>query len=108
MVDKQFELASVAYKYVSKHPDYTVCSFEPSISVCFNYKGIDAKALYTALYEESETVVGYGSFKNETFVRFVTINPNNSEEDILNFFKIVEDFVANYPEMLSQSNSITA
>lgn len=108
MVDKQFELASVAYKYVSKHPDYTVYSFEPSISVCFNYKGIDAKALCTALYEESETVVGYGSFKNETFVRFVTINPNNSEEDILNFFKIVEDFVANSPEMLSQSNSITA
>ncbi|MFT7591180.1 MAG: sulfinoalanine decarboxylase [bacterium] len=106
IVDKQFELAVVAFNYVSNNPDYEVYSFEPSISVCFNYKGIDAKLLCTALYEESETVVGYGSFRNETFVRFITINPNNSEEDILNFFNIIEEFVANTPQVLSQANTI--
>jgi sulfinoalanine decarboxylase/sulfinoalanine decarboxylase/aspartate 1-decarboxylase len=40
-------------------------------------------------------MVGFGHFHNNTFVRLVTINAENTEQDILNFFKILEDFVAN-------------
>lgn len=104
MVNKQFELAAIAYEYVSNHKDYQVYSFESSISVCFNYKAIDAKTLCTALYEEGVTVVGYGSFKNDTFVRFVTINPNNEPEDILYFFEVVENFVKKSPALLQTKN----
>ena len=42
------------------------------------------------LYEEAQAMVGFGSFKSEEFIRLITINANNSEEDILHFFKVLE------------------
>lgn len=98
LVDHQFYLADVAREYVSNHPDYELYSFENSISVCFNYKGVSANELCTALYENQELMVGFGSFQGQQFVRFVTINANNSKEDILNFFKVLEQFVAEQME----------
>lgn len=98
IIDQQFDLADVAREYVSNHPDYTLYSFDDSISVCFNYKNIDPTTLCTVLYEHQITVVGFGSFNEDTFVRFVTINATNSKEDILNFFKVMEEFVAKNPE----------
>lgn len=94
LVDKQFHLANVALKYVQDNPDYTVYSEENSVSVCFNYKGIDPKLLCNSLYEDGELMVGYGSFNNENFVRLVTVNSSNNEEDILNFFKVLEEYVS--------------
>ena len=101
IVDHQFDLADVARAYIRNNSDYKLYSFDDSISVCFNYKGIDANKLCTALYEEQVTVVGFGAFGDDEFVRFVTINANNSPEDILNFFKVMEDFVDKHPELLA-------
>lgn len=98
IIDQQFELADIARGYVSNHPDYTLYSFEDSISVCFNYKNIDPIKLCTALYEHQITVVGFGSFNEDTFIRLVTINANNLKADILNFFKVLEDYAANEME----------
>ena len=100
---QQFELANVALDYIRNNPDYTLYSFDNSISICFNYKDIDPVELCTALYEHQETVVGFGSFKEDTFVRFVTINANNEKEQILNFFKVLENFVANTPSLHKSS-----
>jgi sulfinoalanine decarboxylase/sulfinoalanine decarboxylase/aspartate 1-decarboxylase len=94
IVDHQFYLADVAREYIRAHDDYTLYSYDESISVCFNYKNIDPNVLCTALYENQITVVGFGSFNKDTFVRFVTINATNKKEDILNFFKTIEEFVA--------------
>jgi sulfinoalanine decarboxylase len=99
IVDQQFELANVALDYIRNNPDYTLYSFDDSISVCFNYKNIEPMELCTALYEHQVTVVGFGSFEDDTFVRLVTINANNEKVDILNFFKVLEDFVATTPSL---------
>ncbi len=106
IVNQQFELADVAREYVKSHSDYTLYSFDDSISICFNYKNIDPIALCTALYEHQVTVVGFGSFNEDTFVRLVTINANNSKHDILNFFKVLEDFVAKNPNLTKISEGI--
>ena len=100
IIDHQFSLADVARDYVKNNSDYTLYSFDDSISICFNYKGIDANKLCTALYEEKVTVVGFGVFGKDEFIRLVTINANNSAEDIINFFKVMEDFVDRHPEMI--------
>ena len=99
IVDQQFNLANVALDYIRSNPDYTLYSFDDSISICFNYKNIDPMALCTALYEHQITVVGFGSFEEDTFVRLVTINANNKKQDILNFFKVLEDFVTKTPNL---------
>ncbi|MEP0264984.1 pyridoxal-dependent decarboxylase [Dokdonia sp.] len=99
IVDQQFELANVALDYVRAHPDYTLYSFDDSISICFNYKDIDPTTLCTALYEHQITVVGFGSFNEDTFIRLVTINANNEKQDILNFFKVLEEFVEKTPNL---------
>ncbi|MFK8060987.1 MAG: aspartate aminotransferase family protein [Polaribacter sp.] len=99
IVDKQFDLANIALEYIRSNPDYTLYSFDNSISICFNYKEIDPTTLCTALYEEQITVVGFGSFKEDTFIRLVTINANNEKQDILNFFKVLENFVDKTPNL---------
>jgi sulfinoalanine decarboxylase len=92
IVDKQFKMADVARDYIRNHDDYTLYSFDDSISVCFNYKNIPAKTLCTLLYEHSEMMVGFGTFEDTEFVRLVTINTTLNKKDILNFFEVIEDF----------------
>ncbi|MBC8266969.1 MAG: aminotransferase class V-fold PLP-dependent enzyme [Flavobacteriales bacterium] len=93
IVEHLFETSKIARNYVRNNSNYTLYSFNNSLSVCFNYKDYDAIDLCTKLYESQKLLVGYGSFKGEAFVRLVTINAENKETDILNFFNILEDFV---------------
>jgi sulfinoalanine decarboxylase/sulfinoalanine decarboxylase/aspartate 1-decarboxylase len=90
MVNNLFHLAKIAYKYVSNHPDYEVYSAQPSLSVCFNYKQIPAESICTELYEKSKLMIGYGTFRENTFIRLVLVNANNKKEDIIGLFKIIE------------------
>ncbi len=101
IVDKQFEFADIARDYIANNPDYTSYGIEDSISVCFNYKGIPAQQLCTELYKESKLLVGYGTFRENEFVRFVTINAQNNPEDIINFFKTLENFVETHMAEIS-------
>lgn len=94
IVDKQFELADTAREYVRNHPDYTDFSIDDTVAICFNYKNISAEDLCTLLYEQSELLVGYGSFRDDRFIRLVTVNATNENQDILKFFKTMESFVA--------------
>ena len=93
IVDKQFELADIARDYIKNNDNYTSYGIDDSISICFNYKNIPAQQLCTELYKESKLLVGYGAFRTEEFVRFVTINAQNNTGDIINFFKTLEQFV---------------
>ncbi|WP_299119661.1 pyridoxal-dependent decarboxylase [uncultured Winogradskyella sp.] len=96
IVDKQFEMANIARAYIMKNDDYTLYSFDDSISVCFNYKDIPANELCTALYQNSELMVGFGKFNNQEFVRMVTINSVLEKEDILAFFETLEAFATKH------------
>ncbi len=92
IVDHQFEMAKIARNYILNHSDYTLYSFDNSISVCFNYKDVPAQRLCTALYENAKLMVGFGNFKGQDFVRMVTINSLIVEKDVMNFFKTIEEF----------------
>jgi len=92
IVDHEYHLADVARNYIRNNPDYTLYSFDDSINICFNYKGIAPEMLCNKLYEEGKLMVGYGKFKGDTFIRLVTVNSGNSEKEILNLFKIIEEF----------------
>ena len=94
IVDHQFEMAQIARDYIKNNQDYKLFSFENSLSVCFNYKNISANDLCTALYENSELMVGFGTSKNQEFVRLVTLNTLIEKEGIDNFFKTLEAFSA--------------
>lgn len=94
MVDRQFELAQYALDYVEKHPDYTVYSYPNSLGICFNYKDIAADALCNSLYDQGELMIGFGKFNDDEFVRLVTVNAGNTEEDIDAFFSVLENFAA--------------
>ncbi len=93
IVNQQFHLATIARNYIKAHQDYTLYSFDDSVSVCFNYKDIPADMLCTLLYEHGELMVGFGSIGTNTFIRLITINASNSDDDIYNFFKVIEEFV---------------
>ena len=49
----------------------------------------------TELYNNNKLMVGYGKHKENEFVRLVSINRENTKEDILNFFKVLEEFTEN-------------
>lgn len=103
IVDRQFDLADAARTYIRNNSDYTLYSYDESISICFNYKGIPARTICTALYEHSELLVGYGSFGEDEFIRLVTINAQNEEQDILNFFKTMEAFVEEHSSLFENT-----
>ena len=94
IVDHQFALADTAREYVRNNKDYILYSYDETIGICFNYKGIPARDICTLLFEHSELLVGYGSFRKDEFIRLITINAQNDHQDILNFFKTLEQFVA--------------
>ncbi len=103
IVDYQYQLSKVAHDYIEQHPDYTVYSQNPSVTICFNYKNIDPKWLCTALYEQQKIMVGYGAQGDTTFIRSVAVNTSNKEADVLEFFTVLEAFVAqNEAELLSK------
>lgn len=98
-VEQQFALADKARTYVREHPDYEDYSVDETVAICFNYKGIRAETLCTALYEHEKLLVGYGSFRDDTFVRLVTVNGHNEADDLMNFFQTLEAFVSDHPEL---------
>ncbi|MEO1627450.1 MAG: aminotransferase class V-fold PLP-dependent enzyme [Bacteroidota bacterium] len=102
IVDHQFALADTAREYVRSKEDYTLYSFEESVAVCFNYKGIPARDICTMLYEHSKLLVGYGSFQEDEFIRLVTINAQNDHQDILDFFATLEQFVEENASLFEQ------
>lgn len=105
IVDHQFCLADVARDYIRSNNDYVLYSYDESISICFNYKGIPARDICTMLYEHSELLVGYGSFGDDEFIRLVTINAQNSKDDILNFFKMMEAFVEENSKLFAEKSN---
>lgn len=106
IIDHEFNLSELAYSYVKNNSDYTLFSFKGSLAVCFNYKDFDPEDLCTKLYENNKLMIGFGSFHNNSFVRLVTINAENTEEDILNFFKILEDFAEKNSRVLKRKQTV--
>jgi len=94
IVEHEFQLADTARNYVKDNEDYTLYSFDDSLSICFNYKNFEPEDLCTKLYQHNKLMVGFGYFHQQGFVRLVTINGENTNEDILNFFNVLEDFVS--------------
>jgi sulfinoalanine decarboxylase len=92
IVDNHFYLADKTRAYVSNNPNYTLYSFDDSVCVCFNYKGILAEKICNELYESNEMMVGYGKFKEDVFIRMVFVNPESTDAELDNFFKILEEF----------------
>jgi len=95
MVEQNYYLANIARNYIRNNSDYKLYSYDNSLSICFNYKNFNAIELCTQLYNKNKLMVSHGEHKGEKFVRLVTINRENSEKDILDFFKILEKFADN-------------
>ena len=90
IVERQFAMADYARSYVEKNSDYTLYSFENSVNICFNYKDVPAEELCAELYRKGRIMVGYGHFKNDSFVRLVSVNHGTDQTDYDAFFKQLE------------------
>lgn len=102
IVEHEFQLADTARNYVKENEDYTLYSFDDSLSICFNYKDFDPVDLCTKLYQHNKLMIGFGYFLKQGFVRLVTINGENTNENILNFFKVLEGFVSQNTEIIKR------
>jgi len=92
MVEHNYYLANVAREYIRNNDNYKLYSFDDSLSICFNYKNLDPEEICIKLYHANKLMVGFGMHKTDKFIRLVSINRENTKEDILNFFKILEEF----------------
>ena len=41
---------------------------------------------------KNKLMIGFGTFKKVKFIRLITINCQNTENEVLNVFKIIEEF----------------
>jgi len=104
IVDHEFDLAKHAFDYVNSHKDYTLYSFEQSLSICFNYKDYDPVDLCSLLYKNSVLMVGYGKFRKQDFIRLVTVNAQNTIKEIESFFRTLEDFCEKNNNKIKRKN----
>ena len=102
IVEHEFQLADIARNYVKNNESYTLYSFDDSLSICFNYKDFDPEDLCTKLYQHNKLMIGFGYFHKQGFVRLVTINGENTNENILNFFNVLEDFVSQNSDLIKR------
>ena len=102
IVEEQFKLADATRKYIKSNLDYKLYSFDDSLSICFNYKDFDPEDLCTKLYEKNCIMVGFGHFQKKRFVRLVIVNSENSFNDIMNFFMLLEKFVEDHKEEIKK------
>jgi len=92
IINHEFKLANFARKYVINNSNYKLYSFEDSLSICFNYKNFDPEDVCTQLYENNLLMVGFGQFHDNKFIRLVTVNCENSTDNLSNFFQILEEY----------------
>ena len=92
IINHEFKLANFARNYVISNSNYKIYSFENSLSICFNYKNFDPEDLCTQLYENNLLMVGFGHFHANKFIRLVTVNSENSTNNLSNFFQILEEY----------------
>ena len=92
IINHEFKLANFARKYVINNSNYKLYSFEDSLSICFNYKNFDPEDVCTQLYENNLLMVGFGQFHDNKFIRLVTVNIENSTDNLSNFFQILEEY----------------
>jgi len=92
IIEQEFKLADFARKYIKNNSDYNIYSFEESLAVCFNYKNFDPEDLCLKLYKSNTLMVGFGCFQEKKFIRLVTVNAENSNDDIIRFFNLLENF----------------
>tara|TARA_B110000240_G_scaffold125446_1_gene139733 strand:- start:2336 stop:3727 length:1392 start_codon:yes stop_codon:yes gene_type:complete len=102
IVEHEFQLADIARDYVKNNESYSLYSFSDSLSICFNYKDFDPVDLCTKLYQYNKLMVGFGYFHQQGFVRLVTINGENTNENILNFFKVLEEFIVKHHDKVKR------
>ena len=102
IVEHEFELADKARNYIINNPDYTLYSFKNSLSVCFNYKDFDPEDLCNKLYEKNKLMVGFGHFHKKRFIRLVTINGENTHNDLTRFFNILEEFAVTNQDIIKK------
>ena len=92
IINHEFKLANFARNYVINNSNYKIYSFENSLSICFNYKNFEPEDLCTQLYENNLLMVGFGHFHANKFIRLVTVNSENSTNNLSNFFQILEEY----------------
>ena len=104
MVEHEFNLAQYAREYVKNNNHYKIYSFDNSLSICFNYKNYDPIDLCTKLYEHNQIMVGFGYFNKDCFIRLVTINSENTEQDLQLFFRKLEEFCGLNDDLIKKIN----
>jgi sulfinoalanine decarboxylase/sulfinoalanine decarboxylase/aspartate 1-decarboxylase len=102
IVEREFQLADVARNYVKSSSEYKLYSFEESLSICFNYKDFDPEDLCTKLYKSNTLMVGFGYFHDKCFIRLVVVNCENSPDDLIRFFKILEEFAQQNKDLIKK------
>ena len=102
IVDQEFKLADVARNYVKNNLDYKLYSFEDSLSICFNYKDFDPEDLCTKLYESNTLMVGFAYFQNKSFVRLAVVNCENLQNDLMQFFTVLEEFTEKNKDLIKK------
>ena len=56
------------------------------------------------LYENNVLMVGHGNFNKKCFIRLVTINSQNTKQDIDNFFSLLENFSKDFDSQIKKIN----
>jgi len=81
-IDRQRALALYLAKIVESDDELHLFIQPESLNVCFFYEGVGSETICDQLNRDGMLKVGYGTFKEQSFIRAICVNPDLSFADI--------------------------
>jgi glutamate/tyrosine decarboxylase-like PLP-dependent enzyme len=89
-IDRCLELAAFCARAVEARPRFRLTEPPASVNVCFEVVGADPDDVVTRLNAEGRAVVGTAQVAGRRVIRWVAVNPELAEEDVLDFLDAVQ------------------
>jgi len=89
-VDTLRRLALFAAERIRRDPDLRLVLEPEFVNICFQVRGADSQRLCQELDRRSLLKVSYGSFRDETFIRLVFVNPDMTETGVGEILAIIK------------------
>ena len=88
-VNRQFELAAYAVEHIRRRDALKLLMQPELLCVCFQVDGKSSEAICDALDKQALIKVGYGNFRDRSYIRLVCVDPDMTFGDIDHFFEQV-------------------
>lgn len=101
-IEKQFQLRDQVVTMIEAEPAFELAMQPALLNICFRHRDVDSDIICSALDKQGLGKVGYGTLREQSFIRLVIINPHLTAEDIKKFLVTIKTVAENLSTNMSK------